>query len=64
MSSFNLKPEEFSSLHRWDKKALYYFLVMKNHFETESYEKMKRKSEREREFKEKLPKLDFDVRRK
>ena len=64
MSSFGLSPEEFDNLHRWDKKALYYFLIMKNYFEVESYEKMKRKSEREREFKGKLPKLDFNARRK
>jgi len=64
MSSFGLSSEEFNNLHRWDKKALYYFLIMKNYFEVESYEKMKRKSEREREFKDKLPKLDFNARRK
>jgi len=25
--------EEYSKLHRWDKKAMYYFLVKKNHEE-------------------------------
>ena len=59
MEIFNLSPFEYENLHRWDRKVLYYYLLMKNYYESESYEKMKRKSERDREFKEKLPELNL-----
>ena len=59
MEIFNLSPFEYEKLHRWDRKVLYYYLLMKNYYESESYEKMKRKSERDREFKEKLPELNI-----
>ena len=63
METFNLSPFEYEKLHRWDRKVLYYYLLMKNYYESESFEKMKRKSERDREFKEKLPELDIPRRR-
>ena len=64
MQFFGLSPIEYDNLHRWDKKTLYYYLIMKNYYESESYEKMRRKSEKEKEFREKLPELDLPGRRK
>jgi len=44
-------------MHRWDKLALNYYLIMKGHYERKAMEKGKREAERQQNYKAKLPRL-------
>jgi len=44
-------------MHRWDKLALNYYLIMKGHYERKAMEKGKREAERKENYKAKLPRL-------
>ncbi|GAI14007.1 unnamed protein product, partial [marine sediment metagenome] len=38
----------FEKMHRWDKKALHYFLLMKRYYDEKSVEKVKEDQETKR----------------
>ena len=55
--TFRIDPFSFARLHRWDKLALNYYFIMKNHYERKAMEKGKREAERQEKYRAKLPRL-------
>jgi len=48
LNEFKLKPSEWQALHRIDKKALYYFMIMKNYYTDKQYDEIKKKSDQQK----------------
>jgi len=57
MEAFRLSPGEYSKLHSWDKKALNYYMLMKNYHEERAAENAKQKAEHDEKLLSKLPKV-------
>jgi len=57
VDSFRIDIFTYSKLHRWDKKALQYYLIMKGHYERKAMEKGTREAEREQKYRASLPRL-------
>ena len=57
IDSFRIDLFTYSKLHRWDKLALRYYLIMKGYYERKAMDKSKQEAERQENYKAKLPKL-------
>ena len=57
IDEFGIDPIRWARLHRWDRLALRYYLIMKNYYNRMAYKKNQRKEEQDRKFYESLPKL-------
>ena len=57
IDSFRIDIFTYSRLHRWDRKALHYYLVMKGHYERKAMEKSKRDAERQEKHRVSLPRV-------
>jgi len=48
IEEFKIDPFTYDELHRWDKKLLYYYLLMKRYYDEVSMEKIRKDSDVER----------------
>ena len=66
LNEFKLKPSEWKVLPRIDKKALYYFMIMKSYYTDKEYKKIKEKSDQQTNsdnFMSKLPQQNMPYQR-
>lgn len=57
LNEFKLKPSEWKVLSRIDKKALYYFMIMKNYYTDKQYEEIKKKSDQQKDSNDLMAKM-------
>jgi len=56
MDIMRLSPFEWANLHRWDKAALKYYLIVKGYKERQAIKKMEQEAESKKQFRSSLPK--------
>jgi len=55
MDALRIDPITYANLHRWDKLALQYYLILKSYNERKAMDKIKADAESDRKFKTNLP---------
>jgi len=55
IDAFGIDLFTYLKLHRWDRLALRYYLIMKGHYEHKALEKSKRDAERQEKYRASLP---------
>lgn len=64
MDLYSLSPFEIARLHRWDRKLLYYYQILKGFNEQEAFDDMKHRDEAQAKLIHDLPKQETQCRKR